>query len=163
MAARSGIHGMLPEGLERVLDQFTLYQLCRHRLAQEDLLFLPLPLSFLDEGYMLAERERRQGDEESADAEESGPCWKMRLHLKLSVLGSLEIKLLFEGKTLRMRVLCESEETAAMVGRAIPRLSERLSTVNLKGFSAAAGARDPGAHLVKMLAPDGEHFLEAQV
>lgn len=162
LAARFESQGIFAEGVDRVLDQLNLYQLCRHRLAQENIFFLPLPLPFLEQGYMLAEREPQSEPEEDED-EPSEPPWKMTLHLKLSSLGSLEIKLLFEEEALRMRILCDSEETAAFVGRALPRLREDLSTVALKGFSVGTGAEEPVAKLVKRLAPDGQHFLEAQV
>ena len=153
--------GIFPDGLEKVMEQLNLFQLCRHRLAQENIFFLPLPFAFLEQGYMLAERERGSGEEE--DGEETEPPWKMTLHLKLSVLGALEIKLLFEEESLRLRVLCDSKDKAEMVSRAIPRLADRLTTVSLKGYSVDAGAEEPVASLVKRLVPDGKHFLEAQV
>jgi len=153
--------GIFPEGLEKVMEQLNLFQLCRHRLAQENIFFLPLPFAFLEQGYMLAEKERQAGEDE--ESEETEPPWKMTLHLKLSVLGALEIKLLFEEESLRLRVLCDSKDKAQMVSRAMPRLADRLTTVSLKGYSVDAGAEEPVASLVKRLVPDGKHFLEAQV
>jgi len=165
LASRLEQQGIFTEGLDRVLDQFNLYQLCRHRLAQENIFFLPLPFPFLEQGYLLAEKETYAEDADEEDADEDRPeeAWKMTLHLKLSVLGALEIKLLFEDQALRLRVLCDSREKAALLSRALPRLKERLSTVSLHSFSVDAGAQDPVTSLVKRLAPDGEHFLEAQV
>lgn len=163
LAGRLEQQGIFPEGLDRVLDQFNLYQLCRYRLAQENVFFLPLPFPFLEQGYLLAERETYAEDEDEADEDRPEESWKMTLHLKLSVLGALEIKLLFEDQALRLRVLCDSKEKAALISAALPRLKERLSTVSLHSFSVDTGARDPVTSLVKRLAPDGEHFLEAQV
>lgn len=163
LAGRLEQQGIFPEGLDRVLDQFNLYQLCRYRLAQENIFFLPLPFPFLEQGYLLAERETYAEDEDEADEDRPEQSWKMTLHLKLSVLGALEIKLLFEDQALRLRVLCDSREKAALISEALPRLQERLSTVTLHSFSVDTGAQDPVTSLVKRLAPDGEHFLEAQV
>jgi len=153
--------GIFPDGLDKVMEQLNLFQLCRHRLAQESIFFLPLPFAFLEQGYMLAEREGGSGEEGEGEAKE--PAWKMTLHLKLSVLGSLEIKLLFEDEALRLRVLCDSKGKAEMISRAMPRLADRLTTVSLKGYSVDAGAEEPVASLVKRLVPDGKHFLEAEV
>ncbi len=165
LAGRLEQQGIFPEGLDRVLDQFQLYQLCRYRLAQENVFFLPLPFPFLEQGYLLAERETYAEDEDEDDAGEDRPeqSWKMTLHLKLSVLGALEIKLLFEDQALRLRVLCDSPKKAALISEALPRLKEGLSTVSLHSFSVDTGAQDPVTSLVKRLAPDGDHFLEAQV
>ncbi|MFO7838412.1 MAG: flagellar hook-length control protein FliK [Desulfosalsimonadaceae bacterium] len=151
-----------PEGLEQVLEQLSLFQLCRHRLAQENTIFLPLPFSFLEQGYLMAERDDHGGAEDGEE-EEAEQVFRMTLHVKLSSLGSLEIKLLFEDKALRLRVLCESRQTAEAVSRALPRLEEGLTTVALKGYSVGTGAEEPAASLVRRLAPDGKHFLEAQV
>jgi len=151
-----------PEGLEQVLEQLSLFQLCRHRLAQENTIFLPLPFSFLEQGYLMAERDDHAKTEDGEE-EEAKQVFRMTLHVKLSSLGSLEIKLLFEDKALRLRVLCEGRHTAEAVSRALPRLEEGLTTVALKGYSVGTGAEEPAASLVRRLAPDGKHFLEAQV
>lgn len=146
------------EKIDNVLEQFTLFQLCRHRLAQDNLLFLPLPFPFLEQGYLLAEKEDQQGDEPG----EQGPKWRLTLNLRLSGLGNLQIKLLFEEQTLRLRVLCESTAKAEMLKQELSNLGETLSTVSLHSFSVGTGAEEPIRSLVKRLAPDGDHFLEAE-
>ncbi|MBW1778159.1 MAG: hypothetical protein JRJ54_11285 [Deltaproteobacteria bacterium] len=149
-----------------LLEHINLFQLCRYRLAQENVVFLPLPFEFLEQGYLLAERQRRREDreEDPGGADDTGAAvWKMNLNLKLSVLGNLEIQLLFEGQVLRMRILCEDPRTARIVSAAMDRLSLQLTTVSLFSCSVDAGARDPVMTLLERLAPEGDHFLEAMV
>ncbi len=147
------------EGMENILDRFELFQLIRNRLAQEKTVFLPLPFSFLEQGYLVAERKDRDGK----PMEDEDNPWKISLHLKLSFLGNLQIDLLFEKFDLRMRILCDSKENAAIVSEAIGRLGEKLSTVSLKSFSVGTGAPDPVAHLFQRLAPGENRLLEAEV
>jgi hypothetical protein len=151
--------GGTTESIENVLDLFRLYQLCRYRLAQENLLFLPLPFSFLEQGYLLAEKKRHQ-DQEENDLDQ---FWKMTLYLKLSYLGNLQILLLFENLTLCLRILCDSKDKAEIISESLIRLQNHLSTVSLESFSVGTGAEDPLQSLVQRLAPDGDHFLKAEV
>ncbi|MCF8106198.1 MAG: flagellar hook-length control protein FliK [Desulfohalobiaceae bacterium] len=144
--------------IQNILEQLKLFQLCRHRLWQENVLFLPLPFPFLEQGYLLAEQDRPRDDE----SEKQEMSWKMTLNLRLSFLGNLQIKLLIEGQTLRLRILCESSEKAEILRRRIPGLQETLSTVSLHSCFVDTGAEDPITSLVKRLAPDGDHFLEAE-
>ena len=145
-----------------VLERLRLFGLCRYRLGHENVHFLPLPLPFLEIGYLLAEREG--GTEETPDAEKDKGAWKVTLHLKLSVLGCLEVRLLYEeGGVLRLRFLCENDQVAETVSAALPMLADRLTSVTLAGFSVGTGAGDPVASLLKRLAPHGDHFLAIEV
>ncbi|MFP4159573.1 MAG: hypothetical protein ACLFQ9_07280 [Desulfobacterales bacterium] len=143
-----------------VLEHLVLYQLCRHRLAQENVVFLPLPFEFLEQGYLLAEKEER--GEKREGGEKDDRTWKMNLHLSLSGLGSLQVILLFEDSDLWLRILCESRHIAKEVSGAVGGLKDRLTTVSLRGFSVDTGAADPAVHLLRRLAPEGDHFLEAE-
>lgn len=143
-----------------ILEQLKLFGLCRYRLEQENVHFLPLPLPFLELGYLLAEREDATEKEDEGDKKSA---WKMTLNLRLSFLGNLEVLFLFEVKgTLRLRFLCESDEIAEIVSRAIPGLKDRLTSVTLAGVSVGTGAADPVTNLLKRLAPQGDHFLEVE-
>jgi hypothetical protein len=156
-----GIHkqGGTTESIENVLDLFKLFQLCRYSLAQENLLFLPLPFSFLEQGYLLAEKKRHQGQEDN----DSERFWKMTLHLKLSFLGNLQILLLFENLTLCLRILCDSKDKVEIISNSLSGLGNLLSTVSLDRFSVGIGAKDPLQSLIQRLTPDGDHFLRAEV
>ena len=161
---KDGNRGALVQSL---LEQLQLFALCRYRLGQENVQFLPLPLPFLETGYILAEKDGRDREEDDEGGDKG--AWRMNIHLKLSRLGNLQILLLFEdnpdegGRALRLRVLCENDETVRLVSSALPMLADRLSTVKLAGYSVGGGAKDPVASLLKRLAPQGDHFLEVAV
>jgi hypothetical protein len=168
MQAGSGqVGGAATEEASAMLEHLNLFQLCRYRLAQDNTVFLPLPFEFVEQGYLLAQKHQpRQGEDQDADdpadSPDDSPAWKMNLNLKLSVLGSLEILLLFEDPGLRMRVLCETQKCAKTISQAMPQLADRLTTVSLLGYSVDTGARDPVMTLLERLVPEGDHFLEAR-
>ncbi|MCF8025534.1 MAG: flagellar hook-length control protein FliK [Desulfobacteraceae bacterium] len=145
-----------------ILEHLRLFQLCRYRLAQENVVFLPLPFDFLEEGYLLAEKEAQDSEQGSGDSQEDGEdIWKLSLNLKLSKLGDLQILMLFEKQELRLRVLCGSREKADIINSALPGLQKRLTSVDMVSFSVDTGAPDPMMHLLGRLVPEGDHFLEA--
>ena len=150
--------GIMTESIENVLDLLTLFQLCRYRLAQENLLFFPLPFPFLEQGYFLAEKQNYP-EQKGINPDQN---WKMTLYLKLSHLDNLQIFLLFEKNTLRLRILCDSEEKVKIISESLTRLQNHLSTVELIGFSVGTGAEDPFRNLVKSLAPEGNYFLRTE-
>ena|GEM_PF-679058 len=161
IANEPGKQGATSESVERLLEQFTLFQFCRHILARENVLFLPLPFSFLEQGYLLAEQENREGLAEDGE-DKKQRFWKMTLNLALSKLGNLHVKLLFEGRDLHLRILCDSDDKVGILSGALPRLQGKMTTVILRNFSVGTGAENPATALVRRLAPDGNHFLEVE-
>jgi hypothetical protein len=149
----------IPEKLEQVMEHLKLYQLCRSRLSQENTLFLPLPFAFLEQGYLLAEREHRQ----DADDEENDQSWKFTMNVQLTALGNLQVLLLFEKQELRLRILCEDRETMQFLSESLAGMQENLAGFTLRSYSVGLGAEDPMKALVERLAPHGEHFLETHI
>ena len=151
--------GKSSETIENALEQFKLYQICRYRLAQENVWFVPLPFSFLKQGYLLAEK-WKQNDHKNS---ENNHCWKMTINLKMSFLGNLQILLLFEKLDLRLRILCDCLDKAEIISRSLSQLKDNLTSVSLLNFSVGTGAQDPPRWLVQRLAQDDTPFLNAEV
>lgn len=151
--------GKASEIIESTLDQLKLFQLCRLRLAQENVFFVPLPFEFLEKGYLFAEKWKHQEN----DPDRQNPFWKMTLSLKLSFLGNLQILLLFENLDLRLRILCDSDDKVEIISRFLCRLKDSLTTVSLCSYSVGTGAEDPGRYLVRRLASENDHFLRTEV
>ena len=143
---------------EQILEQCKLYQLCRARLSQENTLFLPLPFSFLEQGYLLAERENREDEND----EETDQPWKITLNVQLTSLGNLQILLLFEKQDLRLRILADSQTTQQFLSESLSGLQDTLAGFTLRSYSVGLGAEDPMKALVERLVPHGEHFLDAK-
>lgn len=160
-AANGGLKGMLralknhselPESVRdsaaNMSQQLEVLQLCRLRLAQEGILFLPLPLEFVDQGYVLFEQ---QGDEGTEAQGAEGHL--VSLNVTLRQLGSLQVNLLFEQQALFVRIKCQDEATVAVVEHYCAELHEALQPFSIRSIQVTTGAQDPALTLLDRLQP----------
>lgn len=146
----------LAERAGRLLQTLELSQLCQIRLAQQDVLFHPLPLPFLEQGHMVLEREKqpKAGDKTSP--------LKLTLHLSLQGLGDLTVELLFEPRGLFVRFTCESADKMRFVAGFQDELSRCLDFLPLEGLAFASGAHSPARSLLERILPDGDSVLDTR-
>lgn len=148
----------LGEEVSEPLRRLELFQLCKVRLAEEQVQFLPLPFPELEEGYLLAERQARDEAEETAQAQ-----LKLSLSLRLSALGNLRIDLNYAEQGLQLRLACEGQEKMAYLQDNAPELKQALQAVALRELSFANDARLPAKQLQERLLPDAVNMLDARV
>ncbi|WP_320056000.1 flagellar hook-length control protein FliK [Desulfuromonas thiophila] len=149
--------GPQKEGVQQLLQQLELLQLCRARLAQDGLIFLPLPFDGLQQGYVLVE-------EHAADADRpQRRSYSVQLNLRLSQLGDLNVHLLLEGQQLFVRLCCASEDSAAVMRASQAGLERALQPLGLRSLQVALGAQSPEALLVQRLAPQHHSFVDRRV
>jgi len=146
----------LAQRAARLHQTLELSQLCQIRLAQQDALFHPLPLSFLDQGYMILEKEKP-----SKTRDKTSP-YKLTLHLSLQGLGDLSVELLFEARGLFVRFTCESADKMRFVSGFQDELSKCLDFLPLEGLAFASGAPSPARSLLKRILPDGDSVLDTR-
>lgn len=144
---------------EHLLNHLELLQLCRAKLYQEGISFLPLPFSFLEQGFALMER--RGGPKEKPEREPE--VYRINLCLQLQNLGSLEVRLLYEGQGLHVRILCQDEATARFISGFEEELRETLTALPVGGFSVTSGAGDPDKLLIERVLPESERVVERKV
>jgi len=97
--------GELAETTNRLLGTLELYQLAQLRLSSENLLIFPLPLPFLNNGYLLVEKDDSHNEDETDQN-----TLRFSLHLSLEPLGDIEITFLQLKDGLYIRFACDSEE-----------------------------------------------------
>ena len=143
------------EDVLRLFQHLELSLLCQARLAQAGLEFFPLPLPFLENGYLIAERGRpaREGEASS----------KLSLHLSLAGLGDLRIDFLHEAQGLFLRFCCSSSETMAFLAGFHEELKASFHTFPLRGAAFVVGAESPVQALIRRLLPEGEGVLNTRV
>jgi len=142
-----------------LLQQLELFQLCRGRLAQDGVLFLPLPYDFLQQGYALIEE---YGDEQGGEGEKREKNLSVSLNLALSNLGAMNIHLLFEQENLFVRISCTETTTTALVENTRTELDTLLLPLGLKRLNIDANGKDPAVALLERLSPD-KSVLDARV
>lgn len=154
------------ERAEKLREQVELFQLCRVRLAQLGKEWLPLPLPFLEQGYLVAERGASGGGQEQAEQEDDraeGEPWTVGLFLQLQQLGALNIHVVSQGGGINVRVLCETREVAQRFEAARQELVDTVQALPVQQLQIGIGAEDPSQHLLQLIVPEGERSFEAWV
>ncbi|WP_028579328.1 flagellar hook-length control protein FliK [Desulfogranum japonicum] len=143
----------------QILQTIDTYQLLQGKLSAEALLFLPLPLPFLEQGFLLVDQET-QNEDESAQPDDTK---RFTLHLKLEGLGNLNIQLssargkvdiLFKAEDLqRTRFLAENKQ----------QLYDWLTAAEIGSVSFLTGAREPAKILLSYLTENDTGLVNTQI
>jgi hypothetical protein len=146
----------LSETLDRLQQKIELFQLCNLRLAKQGAVLIPLPLPFLESGYMIVEN---GGEEKTA---ETGPR-KISLFLSLKKLGDLRIDLLHEGGGLFLRFNCGSRQMADYLAGFEGELRSMLTGLPLCGASYGCGVENLANDLMRRVLSDERDLLNTRV
>lgn len=163
-AALQEIRGLLHAGSElaettsKLLGTIELYQLSQLRLSNENLLIFPLPLPFLNHGYLLVDKDSNQGDKN-----ELKPPSRFSLHLNLEPLGNIEISFLDTPEGLYIRFCCDTNEKSLFASSHQEELKQMISSTNILGLSFGEDAGNPAQELIQQLIPDGETMLDTKI
>ena len=149
----------IAESSKTLLSIIESFQLSQLRLDQDKSFILPLPLPFLDQGYLLIDQKQ---DQETADQGQKKQL-HFSLHLALTGLGALNIEFLQTAEGLWMRFNCDSQEKADFVSQFGDDLRQQLADLPLQGLSFSATANDPVTDLVRMFVPAGQSLLNTKV
>jgi hypothetical protein len=150
--------GSIAEAANRLLGTLELYQLAQLRLSSENLLIFPLPLPFLNSGYLLVEKDG------STDKElNESDTLRFSLHLNLEPLGNIEITFLQTKDGLYIRFACESAEKKDFTNNFQNDLKEMISSTELLGLSFTDTAENPASKLIQQLVPDGKSMLDTKI
>lgn len=150
--------GELADTTNRLLGTLELYQLAQLRLASENLLIFPLPFPFLDNGYLLVEKDGKQNEGET-----DTNTLRFSLHLSLQPLGNIEIVFLQMEEGLYIRFACDSEEKKDFANSQREILKEMISSREVLALSFTDTAGDPANELVQQLVPEGKSMLDTKI
>lgn len=148
------------ESGKSLLSTIESFQLSQVRLEQDKTLILPLPLPFLDQGYLLIDEKQGQ---ETEDHEQKKQL-HFSLHLALTGLGNIQIEFFQTDDGLWMRFNCDSQDKADFVGQFSDDLKQQLAEIPLplQGLSFAGTANAPDTHLIRLLVPAGQSLLDTK-
>lgn len=130
-------------------DQLTksieLYQLLQIRLAGESLLFLPLPFSFLNQGYLVVDQNQQRNNKEDAGTS-SAPTYE--LHLQLEGLGNLQITVRQQGERLALTFYTQDAERAGFLAQYREEINHWLPSADVESVRFLVGAKEPATSLL---------------
>lgn len=150
--------GEIANAANRLLGTLELYQLAQLRLSSESLLLYPLPLPFLDNGYLLVEKEDLSDYEK-----DNNKTLRFSLHLTLKPLGDIEIIFLQTKDGMYIRFSCDSKDTKEFISNFQDDLKEIISSTEVLGLSFNDTAGNPANNLIQQLVPVGESMLDTKI
>lgn len=149
----------LPGRTSQLLQTLDLFGLLQTKLSSEGLFFIPLPLPFLEQGYILLEEDRSTAGKQ----EENSKNTKIfSLHLKLQGLGNLCIEIRQQEDELTLRFLTEGPEQAAFFSNFREELRRCIAPARLHSVQFLTGADEPLGNILDRLAPQGSGILDTR-
>ncbi|MEZ4598759.1 MAG: hypothetical protein R2940_03100 [Syntrophotaleaceae bacterium] len=146
----------LSETVHRALQKIELFQLCNLRLGQENSFLIPLPLPFVENGFMTVE------DGGRSRGSITGPD-KVSLFLTLKNLGNLRIDMLHEQGKLFLRFTCASQDTADFVAGCEKELRSILTALPIQNASYCSGGKNFDNELIRRVLTDEQKLLNTRV
>lgn len=143
----------------KLLATLELYQLAQLQLNQEKLSILPLPLPFLEQGYLIFERDQKK--QNNSDVENSDR--RFTLYLALAGLGNVTVEFYQNIENLYIRIKLETKEKAEFAEQFSEQLKTALSITNPVVLTFSDSALDPAAEIVRRLIPEGESILDTTI
>ncbi len=143
------VSSVVRENAGGITQQLEVMQLCRMRLAQDGILFLPLPFDFLQQGYVLFDK-KPQDDAQGGESGDSDGCL-VSLNLTLQQLGNMQVNLLFEQQVLYVRIMCHDDEVVKVVEEQCGELRQALQPFHVGSIKVTTGAEDPAVALLRHL------------
>lgn len=140
-----GREGPLYDRVRRLHHLLEATQIFRARLAEEGTVLLPLPLPFIEYGYLVADRHPSGGqDEEHYEG-------LLGMFLQLSSLGAINIHMLFDQRGLTLRIRTESDHVTAFIKSCVDELTTLLDSFHLVGLTVSSDAVPPQKNLIGLL------------
>jgi hypothetical protein len=140
-----------------MLSAIEMFQLAQAQLATGKEQIYPLPLPFLDTGYLLVEEDgghRQSGDEDAVLA-------KFSLFLSLTDLGFLRIDFVKSQEGLALRLRADNQEKADFIASFADDLRTSIDDTAVVSLSFAGDAQDPIKELLHKVLPDNSGLLSA--
>jgi hypothetical protein len=141
----------------RLLQSLDLARLCNPHLLANGSLLLPLPLPFLDHGYLLIDREKP-----STRSPESDPQ-KLTLLLSLRQLGALRIDMLWGEQDMMLKFTCDTPDTTSFLATFEDELRQILDFRPPGKIYFVTGQAAAGDELIGRLQSHGRAFVDARI
>jgi hypothetical protein len=139
----------------KLLNTLELFQLAQLQTGSEKLFIFPLPLPFLEQGYLIVENNEK---ENTADNHEEGEG-RFSLHLTMKELGNIQIDFLKNREELFIRFRVEHQEIADFVSEFREDLEQSITNIPLISISFSTDAPDPISDLIQQLVPEGRSIF----
>ncbi len=133
--------GSIAETTTKLLATLELFQIAQIQIAGSNQLIFPLPLPFIEQGYLLVE----QDDKELEQGDSATTEHRFSLHLTVSELGNLQVDFLHNMEGLFIRFRAGDQQKADFIESFGDELKKAISDVPLinLSFSGRCPGPDP--------------------
>lgn len=145
---------------QQVLRNIEFMQLAQVQLLRQDIFFFPLPLPFLDQGFVLVENYREQLKENQLDGDQP---LNFSVYLKMEPLGNLRVDFLHGGEGLYIRFHSSSKTTRDFLALFGDELRQAIPAPPIRQVSFVDDAVDPLTVLVQKSGIDQETLFSATI
>jgi len=152
--AESNIHS----SALRSLTTLEFFQLAQLHTDSPQQFIIPLPLPFLEQGFLLVEKRGEEDGGGSGDYEQQE--YRFSLFIKLKELGNLRVDFFHSPEGLLIRFHADSEEKANFIAGYGDDLKQAISDTPLLGISFGADAPEPAAELIRRIVPAGRSVFD---
>ena len=149
----------IAETTNKILSTLELFQLAQLQTVSDTQVILPLPLPFIEQGYLIIE----QGDKDAEANDSAATENRFSLHLTVSDLGNLQIDFLHNMEGLFIRFRADNQQKAEFLATCSNDLKKAITDVPLINISFSGDAPDPIQDLVRQLVPEGKSMLDTKV
>lgn len=149
----------LSETGKHALDNLEFLQLTQLQAGRQDTLVVPLPLPFLEQGYLVVEDYKGGADQGGGDREMPK---HFSLFLKLSPLGNLRVDFLASGDGVYIRFNSESKEVSDFLASFKDELNMVMADSRVHGVSFTVNSEDPLAAVLKRSRAGAESFIDTK-
>lgn len=142
----------------KILTTLELFQFAQLQTGSDSHFIFPLPLPFIEQGYLVVERDGADGSQAAGNTEN-----RFSLHMTMVELGNLRIDFLHNAEGLFIRFHADGQEKADFIESFSNNLKDAISDVPLINLSFSGDAPDPIGELVRQLVPEGRSMLNTKV
>ena len=146
----------LVESGKHALNTLEFFQLAQLQTVRQDALVVPLPLPFLEQGYLFVEDYKDQAGKDGGDREMPK---HFSLFLKLSPLGNLKIDFLSSGEGVYIRFNSESKEVSDFLASFKDELNNAITDTVVHGVSFTEKSEDPLTAVLKRSMAGEDSFI----
>jgi hypothetical protein len=146
----------IAETTNKILATLELFQLTQLQIGNNTHLIFPLPLPFIEQGYLLIEQDDKKSEANNSARTEN----RFSLHLTVSDLGDLQIDFLQNMEGLFIRFRAGNQEKADFIEKFSADLKKAITDIPLISLSFSGDAPDPIHDLLRQLVPAGNSMFD---
>jgi len=151
--------GNIAETTNKLLTTLEIFQLTQLQIGGETQVILPLPLPFIEQGYLTVEQDDKTADQKDNVRPEN----RFSLHLSVSELGNMQIDFLRNQEGLFIRFRADNQQESDFIESFSEDLKKAITDIPLISLSFSGDAPDPIQDLVQQLVPEGNSMLDTKI